>query len=100
MRKLPAEKSSSSPIPETIFGYVSVTGPQSLFDRRLRKLPRTAKPFRAKAADRKVVERGLEKMGFTIIAGSRLGFAVTGPEAAYEELTGGRVRTREKLVGQ
>src|ERR1043165_2753047 len=99
MRKLPAEKKSSSPIPEAILGYVSVAGPRSLFDRRLRKLPGTARPFRARAADRKAVERALEKMGFTIIAGSRLGFAVTAPAAAYEELTGGRVRTREKLSG-
>lgn len=97
-KKLPAEKESASPIPETIMGYVSVAGPQSLFDPRPRKLPNTAKPFRAKAADRKAVGRELEKIGFTIVAASRLGFTVAGPAEAYEELTAGRVRTREKLV--
>jgi hypothetical protein len=91
-------KKATSPIPKTIMGYVSVAGPESLFDSRRRKLPRTAKPFRAKAADRKTVCRELQRMGFTIMAESRLGFAVAGPAEAYEELTAGRVRTREKLV--
>ena len=93
-----AEKESPSSIPEIILGYISVAGPRSLFDPRLRKLPATARPFRAKAADRKAVARELERIGFTIVAGSRLGFTVAGPAEAYEELTAGRVRTREKLV--
>jgi subtilisin family serine protease len=79
-------------------GYVSVAGPESLFGTQRRNLPTTAKPFRAKAADRKTVGRELEKIGFTIIAASRLGFSVAGPAEAYEELTAGRVRMHEKSV--
>jgi len=91
-------KESTTPIPKTIMGYVSVAGPESLFGSRKRRLARTAKPFRAKAADRKAVGRELQRMGFKIITESRLGFTVAGPAAAYEELTGGRVRAREKFV--
>jgi hypothetical protein len=91
-------KKTPSAIPETIMGYVSVAGPQSLFGSRKRRLARTAKPFRAKAADRKAVCRELQRMGFAVITESRLGFTVAGPAAAYEELTGGRVRAQKKYV--
>jgi len=96
-RKPPVEKESTTPIPKTIMGYVSVAGPRSLFGPRPRQLPLTARPFRAKAADRKAVCRELERIGFKIVAESRLGFTVAGCAEAYEELTAGRVRTREKL---
>lgn len=86
------------PIPQTIMGYVSVAGPDSLFKSPRRKPPRTAKSLRAKPADRKAVCLELERLGFTIVAGSRLGFTVAGSAEAYEALTGGRVRTREQFV--
>lgn len=42
--------------------------------------------------------RNLEQSGFTVLAESPLGFAVSGPPGAYEELTGGTIELRERLL--
>src|SRR5215813_5337017 len=95
---LPQIIESHDELPETVFGYVSVKsqGGQSCFD--ISKLPSTAKPFYGKPQDHKTAEANLTKMGFQITAASRLGMAITGPPGAWEELTGGRLVTTERLV--
>lgn len=99
MRKTsrPLEKASRNAVPETIIGYVSVKGRASIFDQS-RKIPKSTKPFHASAAKRRKVARQLEKMGLSIIAETPLGFAVAGPPEAFEELTGAKVRTRERRL--
>ena len=96
----PLEKASSNAVPETITGYVSVKGRASIFDRKSTGFPRNTKPFHASAAKRHEVARQLGKMGLSIGAETALGFAVSGSPEAFEELTGGRVRTREKRLSR
>jgi len=97
---LPAEIESNALRPDTIQGYVSVTsqGNESLFDMRRDTWPTTAEPYHATTRNHNEARRALESMGFEIIAESRIGAAVAGPPGAYEELTGGRVVARERLL--
>ena len=89
---------SGQPLPDTIQGYVSVRSQQgaSAFD--LKTLPNNTKEFHATQADRAEAAKALESMGFTILSESRLGFALAGKPEAYEELTGGRLVTTERLM--
>ncbi|EKX61692.1 S8 family serine peptidase [Streptomyces ipomoeae] len=93
---LPMTPRYGQPAPETVYGYVSA--------RSLGGVPMTeathwdsAQPFHADAESRQRAEDYAEAAGLTITAESRLGFAVSGPPEAYEELTGGRIETYEAL---
>lgn len=93
---LPMTPQYGQPAPETVYGYVSA--------RSLGGVPMTeattfesAEPFHA---DDVTLERAKDyalAAGLTVTAESRLGFTVSGPPAAYEELTGGRVESYESL---
>jgi len=95
---LPFEQKSDDPVPKVIQGYVSVQGSKSVFAVARVRWPVSCKPFQAKKTDRDQVRRTLEKAGFHIIGESPLGFAVSGPAGSYEELSGGKVETRERLM--
>lgn len=94
----PVEKASNSAVPETIIGYVSVKGRASIFGGKSGKLPQSTTPFHASATKLHKAAKNLEKMGLSIIAETPLGFAVAGPREAFEELTGAKVRTRERRL--
>lgn len=95
---LPRETISDNPVPEKVIAYVSVEGVESLFGTKAKRLRKTVKAYHAKKTDRDSVQKDLEKTGFTILAGSALGFSVSAPGAAYEAITGGKLTTREVLV--
>jgi subtilisin family serine protease len=95
---LPFETTSDDLPPSRVFGYVSVEGAQSFFGKASKKPPKSSKPYHAKKSDRDGVRRDLEKEGFTFIAESALGFSVIAPPEAYEEITGGKVTAKERLV--
>lgn len=95
---LPFEQPSDNPAPKQIEGYVSVAGARSVFGVPKGRWPASSKPYQAKKADRDQARRALEKAGFEILGASPLGFAVVGSPGAYEELSGGKVETRERLM--
>lgn len=95
---LPLELDSPVEVPEQVQGYVSVKSRGKLSCLDLTELPSTTAPFHAESKQRKLAEKALDKVGLTIVAESRLGLAVVGPPGAFEELTGGSVVTRERLV--
>src|SRR6266849_4167788 len=95
---LPLETISDNEIPDKVIGYVSVQGAESVFGGKGKQVPKTAKAFHAKKSDRDSVRGDLEKSGFSIVAESALGFSVSAPGGAYEEITGGTLETRELLL--
>lgn len=95
---LPFEHPSDAPAPEVIQGYVSVQGPSSVFGEPTGPLPGSSEAYHAKRADRNRVRRDLEKSGFTLCAESPLGFAVAGKPEAFEDLAGGTVEVKERLM--
>jgi len=95
---LPTITESDNPVPDKIIGYVKVRGPQSVFANPKKGLFRGAKAYRAKQKDIDSVARDLERSGIKILAQSRLGLSVLGDAKQFEQLTGGEVRTVEKLV--
>lgn len=97
---LPHEFPYEGPLPEQVFGYVSALsqGRQSVFSDATATFPANTDPFHAKTDDRDEARRALESIGFTILAESPIGFAVVGPPAGYEELTGGTVTRVERLM--
>ncbi|MFQ5741059.1 MAG: peptidase S8, partial [Acidobacteriota bacterium] len=96
---LPYETESHEPLPGVIQGYVSVRskGKTSPFG-GLEKFPETSEPFQATQSDRKTARQAVKSMGLSVLAESRLGMAVAGPAEAYEELSGGKLVTRERLL--
>jgi hypothetical protein len=94
---LPREIPSDNDIPETLIGYISVRGPESVFGEGQR-LNHTARACHASQHDRGDVRRDLERSGFTIIAESALGFSVSAPCGAFEEITGGTLQATERLT--
>ena len=95
---LPLQYPSDDTPPECIHGYISVRGQRSVFDERWKQMPESTEAFRAKKEDRDTARHDLELAGFTVTAESALGFAVTAPPGAYEELTGGRIEMTERLM--
>jgi len=94
---LPVETVSDDPLPSEILGYVSVRGPQSVFDPGVTTLNTSAGAYHATSSDRSEVGRNLQSEGFTILVESPLGLSVSGPPDAYHSLTGGTVIARERL---
>ena len=95
---LPFDFSSTNQIPSSIQGYISVQGQGSVFSNSSRELPRSTQDFQADIQTRNTVRSDLEQSGFTILAESPLGFAVEAPPEAYEELSGGKIELRERLL--
>lgn len=95
---LPAITDSDNPVPDRIIGYVKVRGKKSLFDNPKEVLLRSAQAYRATQKDIDSVRRDLENLGFEILAESQLGLSVLGEAKKFEQLTGGSVKTVEKLV--
>src|SRR5260221_3834132 len=98
---LPSQIPSDDPIPPIINGYVSVSGTATVFRESTPARPHrpeSSKAYQAKPVDRDRVRRTLERNGFRIIAQSPLGFAVSASPAAYEEITGGRIVAKERLM--
>lgn len=95
---LPFEMPSGAGVPSILNGYVSVrsVGGKSCFS--LKKLPRGVRGYHGKSQDHRQAVKALESIGFTVLANSRLGIAVAGAPGAFEELTGGQVVTRERLL--
>ncbi|MCX4452468.1 S8 family serine peptidase [Streptomyces sp. NBC_01340] len=92
---LPTAPSHGSHAPDTVFGYVSA--------RSQGEMPmheavgfESAAPFRADDGTRDRAKEYARAAGLTVTAESRLGFTVSGPPGAYEQLTGGRVETYEE----
>ncbi|HEV7891197.1 MAG TPA: S8 family serine peptidase [Pyrinomonadaceae bacterium] len=98
IQSLPFTFPSSTPPPEEIHGYISIKGEASVFTDGLSGWPDSSKPFEAKRAAQNEARRNLEKAGFIVIAESPLGVSVVGPPEAYEEISGGRVETVERLT--
>src|SRR5213593_3765395 len=90
-------ESDNSP-PDVLQGYVSVAAARSVFGEKGVELSKSIKAFQASPSDIETVSNNLANSGFTIVARSRLGIAVSGPPGAYEELTGGRIEMKERLM--
>jgi subtilisin family serine protease len=89
---------SDNPVPDKIVGYISVQGKESVFGPKSKGLHKTAKAYHAEKKDRDSVRRDLERSGFQILAESALGMSVYAGPDAFEELTGGTIRPKEKLM--
>lgn len=94
---LPIETISDNPIPDNVIGYISVQGKESVFEGRTSRLNKTSKGYHATKKDRDTTRRDLEGLGFSILAESFLGFSVSAPGGAYEEITGGTLVSKELL---
>src|SRR5712692_2064957 len=95
---LPTFTQSDNPVPEQVIGYVSVRGKESVFAAKTKGLHKTAKAYHAEKKDRDAVRKDLEKSGFEIVAESTLGMSVFAEPGQVEELTGGKIQPREKLM--
>lgn len=93
---LPMTPQYGQPAPDQVYGYVSARSRGGTPMTRA-TLWDSAEPFRTDPESQQRAEDYALAAGLTITAESRLGFAVSGPPAAYEELTGGRVETYEAL---
>ena len=89
---------SDNPVPDKVMGYVSVQGKDSVFSSKGKGLHKTSKAYHADKKDRDMVRRDLEKSGFQIIEESALGMSVFALPGAFEELTGGKIQPKEKLM--
>lgn len=98
---MPLEIDSGSLLPAIVLGYASFRsqGGKSIFDigHRLPQV-KTTKPFHGKPADRKQAIKAVESMGFEILAESDIGVALAGAPGAWEEMTGGKIVPRERLM--
>ena len=97
---LPLEVESSNPLPRELQGYVSIRsqGGESSFSAEIKKFPKTARAYRGKKSDREQARKTVESIGFKIHAETLLGMAVSGPPAAFEEISGGKLVTVERLM--
>jgi hypothetical protein len=95
---LPRITESDNPVPKKVMGYISVQGKASLFSGKSKSLHKTSKAYHADKKDRDSVRRDLEKSGFQIIEESALGMSVMAEPQKYEELTGGKIQPKEKLM--
>lgn len=90
---MPPIVESANPLPPVVMGYISVRGEAAFSDAEDIADPA---PFYGREPDQAVTT--VERAGLTVVAQSRLGIAVAGPAAAYEELTGGTVQASERLM--
>jgi subtilisin family serine protease len=94
---MPRMLESANVLPEVIIGYVSVRsqGGRSFLDAEDLSDP---VPFYGSAADDSEAAQAIARAGLVVVAESRLGKAVAGPPAAFEELTGGTLTAVERLM--
>ncbi len=93
---LPFEFETNEAPPDVVFGYVSVRSQgRSVLEAEGLE---SAEPYLSSSEDHAAADRALGEVGLEVIAESRIGKAVMGPPGAFEELTGGRVVTRERLM--
>ena len=95
---LPTVMDSDNPVPDMIVGYISVEGKETVFGAKRKKLHATSKAYHASKKDLDSVRRDLEKSGFEILAESALGISVYAAPEQYEDLTGGKIQPKEKLM--
>jgi subtilisin family serine protease len=95
---LPFETHSDDIPPDNVLAYISVAGEASVFTEEQQSLDKPLEAYHAPSDRRDTVRRDLESSGFQILAESRLGFSVSAPPEAYEELTGGTVVAKERLM--
>src|SRR5437016_4481738 len=95
---LPTITDSDNPLPEKIMGYISVQGKESVFGSKRKGLHKTARAYHAEAKDRASVRKTLEQSSFAIVAESALGMSALAAPGQFEELTGGKIQPREKLM--
>jgi len=95
---IPLEIETSGARLEQIYGYLSVKsqGGTSVLD--IYKFPSKSTPFHADGSDVAQALAVIERSGLQVVAQSRLGISVVGPAASYEQLTGGKIVTKELLV--
>jgi subtilisin family serine protease len=94
---LPSVTESDNPLPPRVMGYISVVGKASVFARPTKR-PKTAKAYHATKQDRESVAKDLTASGFEIVAESALGLSVWAEPAQFEELTGGTITPKERLM--
>jgi subtilisin family serine protease len=94
---IPWEIESDARPPDRLFGYVSAEsqGGTSVLEA---EEPTSAEPFFARDEQRQEATRAAEASGLEVVAESRLGQAVAGPPEAFEDLTGGTIVARERLL--
>jgi hypothetical protein len=95
---LPLELESQSSPPSQVHAYLSINsrGGTSVLD--VKELPAKSDLFHGTKNCSNKALKTAESAGLVVVAQSRLGLAVTGPPEAYEELTGGKVVTKEFLL--
>jgi hypothetical protein len=81
-------------------GYASVNsqGGQSALEVQDTERLATVDAYRARPGDLSQARVAVESAGLQVTAESRLGLAVAGPAGAFEEMTGGRVVAKERLL--
>jgi hypothetical protein len=94
---MPRTQESANTLPEVVIGYASLLshGGTSSLDAEDLSDP---EPFYVTNADDAEATQAIERAGLEIVAESRLGKAVAGPPAAFEELTGGTLIAVERLI--
>ncbi|MFK0156192.1 S8 family serine peptidase [Streptomyces sp. NPDC090493] len=81
-------------VPETVYGYVSAKSQGGVPMPQATDIS-SARPFHASDDDLARAKERARAAGLTVSAESRLGFAVSGAPAAYEQLTTGRIVSYE-----
>ncbi|WP_369167142.1 S8 family serine peptidase [Streptomyces sp. R28] len=81
-------------VPDTVYGYVAARSQGGVPMTQARRFE-SAAPFRAEERVRERAKEYARQAGLTVTAESRLGFAVAGSPAAYEQLTTGRIMSYE-----
>lgn len=92
----PITSQSGQPAPETVYGYVSSRS-QGGTPMTAATTFASAEPFHTDDESQDRAKDYARAAGLTVTAESRLGFTVSGPPSAYEQLTGGRVESYESL---
>jgi subtilisin family serine protease len=94
---MPRTLESANALPEMVIGYVSVRSQRGTSFLDAEDL-RDPEPFYGTDADEAEAAQAIERAGLEVVAESRLGKAVAGPPAAFEELTGGTLIAVERLM--
>ncbi|MFF5477906.1 S8 family serine peptidase [Streptomyces sp. NPDC012935] len=81
-------------VPDTVYGYVSARSQGGVPMTEATSLA-SARPFHAEEGVRERAKEHARQAGLAVTAESRLGFAVAGTPAAFEQLTTGRIVSYE-----
>jgi subtilisin family serine protease len=94
---LPPEVETGQSPPEELYGYLPLKARSDDADMDPADLSNT-EPFQATRRELQDATRAVESAGFTLIAESPLGISIAGSPDAFNDLTGGEVKTRELLL--